>query len=145
MPTGNAINPLFLSSAGMGLGAWTTSGSLLMVRTLDPVVVFWGGGYRFTFEDTYEANQIDLGDQILYSCGVGFAANERVTLSTALIGSYVTDLAINGNTIDGTGYDLARIRMAATIVNCGKISEPFVEFGITDRAPTATMGVVFTR
>ena len=144
-PTGNPQNPLFLSDAGLGSGVWATSLRLLMVKTYDPLVIFWGGGYRFTFEDDFGANQVDIGDQILYNAGVGFAVNERVTLSTAFIGSYVTDLEVNGVGLNGTDFDLASIRMAATIARCGRITEPFVEFGLTERSPSASFGVQFTR
>ncbi|MEM7479318.1 MAG: hypothetical protein AAF483_30410 [Planctomycetota bacterium] len=35
-PTGNAVNPLVVTDAGNGSGAWATSTRLLMVRSLDP-------------------------------------------------------------------------------------------------------------
>ena len=144
-PTGNAFDPLLLTDSGLGSGVWAFSTSALMIRTLDPVVAFWGGGYRYTLENDFRTNRIDLGDQIFYSCGVGFAANERVTLSTSFQGSFITDSQVNGVNLDGSGFDVASIRLAATMLNCKRITEPFVEFGITDRAPSAQFGVLFTR
>ncbi|MEM7477331.1 MAG: hypothetical protein AAF483_20290, partial [Planctomycetota bacterium] len=128
-----------------GSGAWATSTRLLMVRSLDPVVLFWGAGYRHTFESTYTGTDINLGNQILYNLGMGFAANERVTLSAAYNGAFVTDLEINGADLNGSGFDLGSIRFAATVARCGKIYEPFIQFGVTERSPSSVFGFVITR
>ncbi|GIW99374.1 MAG: hypothetical protein KatS3mg111_2707 [Pirellulaceae bacterium] len=144
-PTGNPQSPLLLADSGMGAGYWATSSRILMYRTFDPVVAFWGGGYRFTFEEDYGNDQIDAGDQIFYQFGVGFAASRTITLSTAYLGSFITDLEINGNRVEGTAYDLGTVRMAATMVRCQRIYEPFVEIGVTQRSPAVSCGFLITR
>lgn len=145
VPTGNASDPLFLTDAGIGSGPWATSSRFLMVRSIDPVLLFWGAGYRHTFEATYRTNQVDLGNQFFYNLGIGFAANERVTLSAAYNGSFVTDLEVNGVDLDGSSFDLGSIRLAATVLRCSRIYEPFITFGMTDRTPSSVFGVVLTR
>jgi Putative MetA-pathway of phenol degradation len=144
-PTGNARDPRVLLDAGTGLGAWTASSRILMVKSLDPVVVFWGAGYRWTFEDTYVGDRIDLGDQAQYTFGIGFGVNDKVTLSSALVGAYITDLHVNSIRVPASAGDVISIRLASTIAQCSRIVEPFTTFGLTDRAPNATVGIVWTR
>jgi len=144
-PTGNARDPRLLFDSGTGSGAWTASSRFLMVKSLDPVVAFWGAGYRCVLEDTYLGDRIDIGDQIQYTFGIGFGVSEKVTLSSALIGSYITDLKVNSTTLPGTGGDIISVRLASTISQCKRIIEPFATIGVTERAPNATVGIVWTR
>lgn len=145
IPTGNAVDPRFLLDSGLGKGAWSVSSRLLMVKSLDPIVAFWGAGYRINFEDTYSGEKIDFGDQIQYTLGIGFGVNDKVTLSTALIGSYITDFKVNSFTVPGSSADLISLRLASTFSNCRGITEPFVNFGLTDLSPGASLGIVWTR
>jgi hypothetical protein len=145
IPTGNAVDPRQLLDSGLGLGAWSLSSRFLMVKSLDPIVAFWGAGYRLNFEDTYNGNRVDIGDQIQYTFGIGFGVNDKVTLSSALIGSYITDFKVNSVTVPGSSADLISLRMASTFSNCRGITEPFVSFGLTEQTPAATVGIVWTR
>jgi len=145
LPTGNAVDPRLLLDSGLGRGAWSLSSRLLMVKSLDPIVAFWGAGYRFNFEDTYNGDKIDFGDQIQYTFGIGFGVNDQVTLSSALIGSYITDFKVNSFTVPGSNADLISLRLASTFSNCRGITEPFVNFGLTDLSPAASLGIVWTR
>ena len=106
-----------------------------MIHTYDPVVVFWGGGYRYLFEEDFLDAQIRLGQQISYQLGVGFAVNERVTLSTSLLGLYVTETELNGVGIPGSMHDPIRMRFSLTSWRNCRIVEPFAEIGMTDTAP----------
>jgi hypothetical protein len=145
IPTGDEQNPLDITDAGLGSGAWAIGTNLLAVHSYDPVVVFYGAGYRYTFDSEFRGNDFQFGHQINYNFGVGFSANERVTLSTILLGSYVTESEINDVRIANSNLDSARMRFALTTVRKCKIVEPFVEIGITDAAPDLTTGVVWTR
>ncbi len=144
-PTGEAINPLLLTSAGLGNGVWRLGFDLLKVQTFDPIVLFYGVGYTHSFEDDFDGFDVQLGDQYSYNIGVGFAASEKVTLSTALIGSYIDETQFNGNRLAGTDQEPVRLRMAATIAHRCKLVEPFVNFGLTQTAPSFELGVVWTR
>jgi hypothetical protein len=76
---------------------------------------------------------------------VGFAVNDRVTLSTRFLGSYVEELRVNRNRIFGTNVEPMTIRMAATISKpCDRIVEPFIEFGVTDAAIDSFFGITWT-
>lgn len=144
-PTGNPRNPLTLSESGTGIGAWSFSSDILMIKSIDPLVTFWGLGYRTFLEDTYEGNNVRIGDSIQYTFGMGFGVNERVTLSSALIGAYVLDTKVNSTRLSGSAGDIISLRIAATILNDCKIIEPFVTFGLTERATDTALGIVWTR
>ncbi len=144
-PTGDALDPLIVNSAGSGNGVWRLGGDLLVVQNLDPVILFYGAGYTYSVEEEFAGQDIALGHQLSYNMGLGFAANERVTLSSAFQGAYITETDLNGVNLANTDQDLMQLRFAATIAQCSRLIEPFVAFGLTDRSPTATVGVVFTR
>ncbi|MFK7738440.1 MAG: hypothetical protein AB8B50_20615 [Pirellulaceae bacterium] len=143
-PTGNPRNPLLISDAGTGIGAWSFSTDVLMVKAYDPLVVFWGAGYRFFTEDTHNGVNVELGDAITYTFGTGFGVNERVTLSSTVTGSYIFESRLNSNLVAGSNADIIALRLAATVAKNCNIVEPFVQFGLTDRAPDASLGVVWT-
>ena len=144
-PTGNPRSPRNLADAGLGLGAWTLTSDVLFVKSLDPVVLFWGAGYRYVLEDNFQGDNVKIGDAIQYNFGAGFGVNENVTLSSALLGSYLLDTKIDSQRLLGTAGDAISIRVAATISRNRKIIEPFITFGITQRAPDASLGIIWTR
>ncbi len=145
-PTGEATNPLVITDSGLGNGVWRLGGDLLVVQNLDPVIIFYGAGYTYSFEGDIDGLDIQYGHQVNYNLGLGFAVNERVTLSTAFLGSYIGETHANGILIPNSDQEPLQIRMAATIARCrSRLVEPFVTFGLTQTAPSARLGVVFTR
>jgi len=157
-PTGNDAFPIFgfTPDSQLGEGFFALSASLLFIHTFDPVVVFYGGGFRHRFDDTFLDNEVDPGEQFLYQLGVGFAVNEFITLSSSLLGLYVTENEINGQRVEGSILEPIRLRFSATISNdltlagwrrCETrraIIEPFAEIGMTRDAPSARFGITWT-
>jgi hypothetical protein len=76
--------------------------------------------------------------------GVGFAINDRVTISGTFQGYYITDTYLNNQDVYGTNVEPMTMRFAATIVRNCRIVEPFVQFGLTDSAPRVNAGLVVT-
>ncbi len=144
-PTGNARSPGLVFDSGTGIGAWAFSSDVLMVKSFDPIVTFWGLGYRTFLEGEYSSQRVKIGDSIQYNLGVGLGVNQNITLSSSLLGAYVLDTQVDSQRIPGSAGDLISVRLAATIIKKRKIVEPFVSFGLTDRAPDASLGVVWTR
>jgi hypothetical protein len=145
-PTGVFDTPIFgqVPGSNLGQGFWALSGSLLFVHRYDPVIVFYGGGIRHLFEREFDGVLFSPGEQILYQFGVGFSVNDRVTLSTAFQGFYITNTQLDNETIDGTNLEPISIRFAATIARNCRIIEPFVAIGATHSAPAANFGLVVT-
>jgi hypothetical protein len=147
-PTAN-VNPLQgiiePPNTLLGQGFWFGYWNVTFVHTVDPIILFYGFGSRHGLSTEYQGFNIAPGAQYFYRAGMGFAVNERITLSSALTGSYVTDPYLNGVRVAGLAYEPISLRFAATIARpCHRLCEPFVEIGLTDDAPNARVGVTFT-
>lgn len=145
-PTGDFNAPLFglVPGSALGQGFWAINANLLFVHRYDPIIAFYGVGYRHLFERSLNGAAFQPGEQISYQFGVGFAVNDRVTLSSTLFGYYVTDTEINRQTIPGSNLEPISLRFAATFVRNCQIIEPFASVGMTEAAPSAFVGVIFT-
>jgi hypothetical protein len=106
--------------------------------------VFYGGGYRHLWERSFDGVLVQPGEQANYMLGVGFSVNDRVTLSTTFQGFYLTNTALDNQTVRGSNLEPMSVRFAATIVRKCRILEPFAQIGMTDSAPRANVGVVVT-
>ena len=154
-PTGQANLADALSAPGstLGEGFWSLTTGLTCIRTYDPVVLFYGFGYRHRFQNVFDPGiTVNPGKQIFYRLGVGFAVNPRVTFSSAFIGSYITDDFVNNTRIEGSTEEPLQLRLALTVAKPHKGSrnsvetlEPFVNFGLTDAAANAVIGLSWTR
>lgn len=152
-PTGNADFPLLTSltpNSVLAEGFWGASAQLLFIHTYDPVVVFYGGGYRHRFEEDFfnptlpGQQDVNPGEAVFYQLGVGFGVNEWITLSTSFAGQYISELEVDGDRIEGTILEPVRMRFAVTMNTEHKLIEPFAEIGMTDAAVNARFGVVWT-
>jgi hypothetical protein len=128
----------------------------LCIHTYDPVVLFYGGGYRHRFNDSSIGFDINPGEQILYQGGLGFAVSDRITLSGSLQGAYVSENRVDGLRVQGSILEPMLLRFAVTVSNPDRqlsgwrgmyrtheIVEPFAEIGMTPETP-ARFGVVWT-
>jgi hypothetical protein len=148
-PTGDdpfgPVPVLAQSAPSLGQGFWSISATALCIQTYDPIVFFYGVGAEHFFSRHFNEREIELGNSWNYLFGVGFAVNDRVTLSTRFFGSYVEETRVNRERIFGSNIEPMTIRMAATISKpCNRIVEPFVEFGITESAVESFFGITWT-
>lgn len=132
------------SGPSLGSGFWSVFGNLLWVRPYDPVTVFYGLGVKHSFEKEYVGLDLKPGNEYSYVLGVGFAVNEKMTLSTRFRGSYVEELDVDGQRIPGTILEPMSVRLAATIAQEKHIVEPFVDFGVTEDSSNAYFGIIWT-
>jgi Putative MetA-pathway of phenol degradation len=145
-PTGKFNAPVFglVPGSNLGQGFWALSGQLLFINRYDPVIVFYGGGYRHLFERSFDGVLFAPGEQVNYMFGAGFSVNDRVTLSSTFQGYYITNSFINGVNLRGSNLEPMSLRFSITVVRDCRIIEPFVQIGVTDSAPRANLGVVVT-
>ena len=133
--------PGTLLGTGFFYGYWNVT----FIHTVDPIILFYGFGSRHGFTREFEGFDITPGDQYYYRAGIGFAVNEKITLSSALTGFYVTDPELDGVRIAGLAMEPITLRFAATIARpCQRFLEPFVELGLTPDAPNARVGITYT-
>ena len=114
-----------------------------LVKTIDPVVLFGSLGYTWTLGTLeLEAGDFDAGNQILYSLGMGFSLNDRVSFSMAMAGAAIRRTEINGNEISGSGLDINSLQFTTTVQLAKRMYlEPFVGFGLTDEASDFLVGI----
>lgn len=145
-PSGRFSPPLFsvVPGTNLGQGFWAAQSNLLFVNRYDPIIVFYGLGYRHLFQRDFGGISFQAGEQLSYQLGVGFSVNDRVTLSTALLGFYISQAKQAGSTIPGSNLEPVSLRFAATISRRGHLLEPFAIIGATQAAPAFSLGVVFT-
>ncbi|MGA2031631.1 MAG: transporter [Thermoguttaceae bacterium] len=132
--------------AALGTGFWALSADLLAIKTYDPVVLFYGAGYKHYFQHEYQGSEVTPGEEVNYRFGAGLAVNDRITVSTMLLGTYDTEVYVDHVRQPGTAFEPISLRLAVTIVasEC-YIIEPFARFGITADAPNADIGITVTR
>jgi hypothetical protein len=136
----------------LGEGFWGTTAQLLFIHTLDPCVVFYSAGYNHRFDGSFNLGiEANPGEQFFYQMGVGFAASEKVTLTTSFLGAYVTeDHVLNRNNnlgwrrVQGGINEPMRLRFSATIARPCKIVEPFAEIGMTRDSAAGRFGITWT-
>jgi len=147
-PTGNSVFSSTAQQPGVGVGGghFALSGDLLAIHTVDPLVVFYGTGIRAPFADRFDGGTFNVqpGLEFNYRFGVGFAVNDKVTLSSSVIGSYITDIEINGQRLANSTLEPIVLRLATTIADGDCIKEPFVQIGMTDDASSVTLGWIVT-
>lgn len=133
------------SAPSLGQGFWSIAANLLLIQPYDPVVLFYGIGTEQFFSEEYRGIEFEPGAQYNYTFGVGFAMNERVTLSSRFFGAYVEELKADGVRLFNTNLEPMSLRFAATISKpCNRIVEPFVEFGLTNQSVSSFFGCTWT-
>lgn len=147
LPTGDS--PFITGSTGFGaptLGDnfYAISTDLIWINNYDPVVIFYGVGYRHQFEREIGGVQVDPGEEARVQLGVGFAVNRSVTLSTRFAASFISRTEFDGVSVAGSFNEPMSLRFAATVLRCKKIVEPFVDFGTTDDATSTSFGIIWT-
>jgi len=72
-----------------GSGFWSVGATATAVWSIDPVVLFAGGGYTMNFARKWgEFGRIDPGDTVQFFAGLNFALNERVSFNFSFIDQY---------------------------------------------------------
>jgi len=83
-----------------GTGFWSLQPSITMILPTDPAVIFGNINYTWNIERNIDGfGDIDPGDSFGGSLGVGFALNEKVSLSMAYDHTYLLETKQGGNTL----------------------------------------------
>ncbi len=132
----------------LGTGFWNVGTGVSLVKSIDPVVLFGSLGYNWTLEKEDVdlgmsiSGDVDPGDQILYSIGMGFSLNDRVSFSMAMAGAQIRRAEVNGTEISGSGLEINSLRLTTTVKLAKRVFvEPVVGFGLTDEAPDFLVGI----
>ena len=124
-------------------GFWALSGQLLFVNRYDPIIAFYGVGFRHLFEREFAGLSFQPGEQLSYQFGVGFAVNDRVTLSATFLGFFISDTLLDACRLEGSNVEPMSLRFAMTVARRDASSSPSSCWH--DRfAPRASLGVTVT-
>jgi hypothetical protein len=146
-PTGDQPNAEGLS---LGSGHWAGAVGLQFIKSVDPVVLFWGIQYTHEFASQHFYNDgshnVQPGETIGYNFGFGFAVNENVSLSAQVSGSYQWETQSDGRTIPGSSTEPVSLRAALTYrISKKSYIEPSVTFGFNNDTPNFIIGLSATR
>ena len=169
-PTGEAdfASTLAVPGSSLGEGFWAFTGGVNFIRTYDPVVLFWGAGYRHRLQANFDDEvvgtlEVEPGAHAFYRLGVGFAINPQVTVGASFTGSYIAENVINGSRTAGGIREPMMLRLNVTIADSqeqgknnklhqrphsqwkAKTTEPFVNIGLTETAADVMFGVSWTK
>ncbi len=84
-----------------GSGFWALSPSITAIFPSDPVVFFGNLGYLYNMPNDFGGNtgEIDPGDSISFSFGMGLGINDRTSFNVGYGHSVVFETTQNGNTL----------------------------------------------
>ena len=147
LPTGDdpfTGSTLTTAIPALGNGFYAVSGDLLFIKAYDPVVFFYGLGFRHNFASEFNGVDIRLGNEYRGQLGIGFAVNQDVTLSTRFNFSFFDRVELDGSTVPGSALEPFTLRFAATVAKDKTLVEPFVQVGTTEDAASTSFGVSWT-
>ncbi len=133
-----------------GSGHWAGTLGFQFTKTTDPIVLFWGAGYTHELPATYYFNdgvyKVQPGDTLDYNFGFGFAVNEKVSLSTQIMGAHQWDTELDGEKLSGSSTDPLSLRSALTYRISGEsFIEPSLKMGLNDDTADFVLGIAATR
>lgn len=131
-----------------GTGFWSVEPGLTVAWASDPAVFFGGVRYIWNIADTVElknpsggpstSTRLDPGDAIGMNFGVGFAMNERTSISLGYEHVFVMRSSQEGRGIPGSTADIGTFNFGLAYRVSDSVSVNLgVGIGVTDSAPDA--------
>jgi hypothetical protein len=119
-----------------GNGFWSLQPSVTMILPTDPAVLFGNINYTWNIPRTIGGfGKIDPGDSFGGSLGIGFALNEKLSLSMAYDHSYVLETKQSGSTTNSPLH-IGRALFGGSYRVADKASVNLnVGIGVTEQAP----------
>lgn len=139
-------NPIDPFIGRQSRGEWGTFGGVQFSKIVDPLILFAGFGYEYSFAHSVQSHRLAWPINWTYNFGLAFALTDNSTLGFAINGSYQRNLLVDGAAIANTGTEpvVARLSLSEKIAQ-GAYLEPSVGFGITKDAPNVTFGVALRK
>lgn len=150
-PTGTGPFDVARDAAGIeqelptGSGFWAVEPSLTFIMPSDPVVFFANLGYQWNIEsDVSESvggsfiSDVDPGDAVRLSIGLGVALNERTSMSIGYSQDFIgeTQTSINGIDVDTETLNVGSLTIGANYVISERMAvDVSLNAGLTEDAP----------
>lgn len=123
-----------------GNGFYAVGATVTAVLPIDPVVLFFGGGYTMTLPRSFPGfGRIDPGDSFDFFAGLNFALNERVSFNFSFINQRAFSTRRDGQRVVNTSANDARAIIGTSIGVSRNISVVMnAGIGLTSSAPNFT-------
>jgi opacity protein-like surface antigen len=120
-----------------GQGTWGFAPGFTLAKTVDPVVVYIGGGYTWNLSENISGiGTYDPGDAWQYNLGFTLALNERMAMNLSLSDRIISKTKIAGQSILRTDANAATLFAGLTYSLTRELAMNFsVGVGITKDAP----------
>ena len=125
-----------------GSGFWGIEPSLTMLYPTDPVVLWGTAGYLWNIEDsktiksTGETVDVDPGDALRFSVGMGVALNEETSFGLGYQHDYVLKTKQDGTKVQNSDLQLGSLLLSGSYrLNDSTSMNMQVNAGLTDDAP----------
>jgi len=115
-------------------------GGVVVVKGVDPVVLFASTSYFRTFETDIDGQDVPPVDVVDVSMGYGLGLNDTVAISTAVSGRFAGTTTIQGVTASAPSSFSARLGLTAWLAE-GLYIEPSVSFGLSGPGDAFAFGV----
>lgn len=125
-----------------GTGFWSVQPSMTMIMRSDPAVIFGNLNYTWNIARSVGGfGDIDPGDSFGGSLGIGFALNEKLSISMAYDHSYVLETTQNGNKTNDTLH-IGRMLFGGSYRMSDRVSVNLnFGLGVTEQAPDISTGL----
>jgi hypothetical protein len=135
--SGNPIDPLANYQTS---GNWIPGVAAQIYKTLDPIIVFAGGGVNFPLPQSIQGHYIQYPPQFTYNMGFAFAVNEKTTFGIQVNGAVEGNYWVDGATVQQSEQEpiSARLVLVQRVARDTYI-EPAVTFGLSKDAPDAQL------
>ncbi len=138
------------SDVSTGSGFWSFEPNITMIHPVDPAVLFAGLSYIYNLEDNVSVGDtsadVDLGDTISLSGGMGFAVNPALSFSIGLSHKTILKSKVDGSSADdakllqldtfsfGINYAFSK-RSSVNVSGQAGLTEDAPDFQLTVRVP----------
>lgn len=129
-------NPTNLNGNYLSRGVGGITGNLQFYKTLDPVIVFLGGGVQHFFDARINSHTVQPGMTYTYNLGFSFALSEKSTLGLQVNGSYASKLLVDNRRVPASELEPVVVRTSLVQrVFANTFIEPELTAGLTNNAP----------
>jgi uncharacterized coiled-coil protein SlyX len=132
-----------LSAAPTGSGLYTLSPGVNFVWPIDPVVLFAGGSYNYSFKRRFAGfGLVEPGAGFEYYAGLNLSINDVVSVNGSFLNKHRFATKFNGITLPGSASNDARMTLGASIGLSSRVSLVLAASnGLTDESPDYSFSV----
>jgi len=144
-PSGDKSNPNDPKSLILGGNYWSVSTGIHAVKSHDPVVLF--GGLSYVYRSSFNSHEqhFKVGNSFRYNFGLGFAINNRISLSGQFSGEFIEKSKLNGKESVYPAFEPMSFRSALTYrLPDDYLIEPSLTFGLNDDAPDSVLSLAIS-